>query len=132
MTVLTLFLGDILIGSGAFPYMNSTNDPYKRPEIQMVPVPLGLQADFGTAHALNLGLSEEYFEAHADEKGKDGITFVFCLLRPKSIGTIRLASTNPIDHPIIDPEYLKDPEDLKVVMDGLKLSKKILDSTHFK
>ena len=125
-------LGDILIGSGAFPYMNSTNDKYQRPEIQMVPLPLTLQVEYGTMHGQNLGLSKEYLEAHQDEGGKDGMTFSFCTLRPKSTGTIRLASKDPMDHPIIDPEYLKEPEDLKVAIDALKLSKKILDSVHFK
>ena len=125
-------LGDILIGSGAFPYMNSTDDKYQRPEIQLVLLPSTLQVEYGTMHGLNLNLSKEYLEVYSNERGKDGMSFAFCTLRPKSIGTIKLASNNPMDHPIIDPEYLKDPEDMKVAIDGLKLSKKILDSEHYK
>lgn len=35
------------------------------------------------------------------------------LLQPKSRGTIRLQSTDPFDPPLIDPNYLDHPDDIK-------------------
>ena len=54
------------------------------------------------------------------------------LLRPKSFGSIRLSSKNYLDHPIIDPQYLKHPDDVKTLVEALKIVKKIFDSKHFK
>ena len=42
------------------------------------------------------------------------------LLRPLSIGTIRLKSTNPYDKPLIDPQYFSNVQDLNVVIEGAK------------
>lgn len=40
----------------------------------------------------------------------EGITVGAILLRPRSRGTIRLASADPRVHPLIDPAYLSDPD----------------------
>ena len=37
-----------------------------------------------------------------------------------------------MDHPIIDPHYLEDPQDLKTLIESLKVTKKIGESKHFK
>ena len=40
------------------------------------------------------------------------------LVHPKSKGTIRLKSRDPFDYPEIDPHYLEDPHDIKVLISG--------------
>uniref|UniRef100_A0A4Y2WKF0 Glucose dehydrogenase [FAD, quinone] n=3 Tax=Araneus ventricosus TaxID=182803 RepID=A0A4Y2WKF0_ARAVE len=50
------------------------------------------------------------------------------MLQPKSRGTVRLQSTNPYDPPAIDPNYFEDPEDLKVVVEGMKTCQRIATS----
>ena len=37
-----------------------------------------------------------------------------------------------MEHPIIDPHYLEDPQDLKTLIESLKVTKKIGESKHFK
>lgn len=37
---------------------------------------------------------------------------------PKSFGTLRLCSANPFDHPLIDPNYLSNPDDVKTLVEG--------------
>lgn len=49
-----------------------------------------------------------------------------CLLRPKSRGTLRLASTDPSAAPLIDPNFLAVPDDLEVMVRGFKLMRHIL------
>ncbi len=51
-----------------------------------------------------------------------------CLLRPKSVGTISLASADPLAAPNIDPKYLDHPDDLEAMVDGFKLTRKIMDA----
>jgi choline dehydrogenase-like flavoprotein len=42
------------------------------------------------------------------------------LMRPKSRGTVRLASANPEDAPLIDPRYFSAPEDMDVLKNGAR------------
>ncbi|CAK9250114.1 unnamed protein product, partial [Sphagnum jensenii] len=44
------------------------------------------------------------------------------LLRPKSVGYVKLRSSNPYDPPIIDPKYLTHPDDILGVVDAMKIS----------
>lgn len=61
------------------------------------------------------------------EKPRDGITINACLLRPNSRGTVRLRSLDPADKPIVDNNYLAEPEDLNLEIEGLKLAREILE-----
>jgi choline dehydrogenase len=47
------------------------------------------------------------------------------LLKPKSRGTITLRSADPFDKPVIDPQYLSEPEDRDVLMAGLRITARI-------
>jgi choline dehydrogenase len=47
-----------------------------------------------------------------------GVTIGVVLLQPRSRGRIALASTDPTAPPLIDPNYLADPEDLRVIING--------------
>ena len=49
-----------------------------------------------------------------------------CLLRPKSRGTLTLASADPLAAPRIDPNFLADPDDLQRLVRGFKLMRGIL------
>lgn len=54
-----------------------------------------------------------------------------CNLYPKSRGTIKLQSNHPIDHPLIQPNYLSHEDDVKVMLDGVRMARRILQSAHF-
>ncbi|GIY89121.1 glucose dehydrogenase [Caerostris darwini] len=54
------------------------------------------------------------------------------ILHPKSIGTVRLKSTNPYDMPLIDPNYFADKSDLRDMVEGLKMCQKIMTSEPLK
>jgi choline dehydrogenase-like flavoprotein len=44
------------------------------------------------------------------------------LMRPESYGTVRLASTNPKDSPIIDDMFFQEPKDLERLVDGIEFT----------
>jgi choline dehydrogenase len=52
-------------------------------------------------------------------------------MQPKSRGTIRLADANPLSAPLIDPNYLSHPDDLNVMLAGLKKTLQIMQSEAF-
>ena len=55
-----------------------------------------------------------------------GVTLNSCYLRPRSRGTVRLASSDPAAAPLIDPNYLQDPQDREMSIRGLKLTQEIM------
>ena len=54
-----------------------------------------------------------------------------CHLYPKSRGTIRLASAEPLTAPLIDPNYLAEKEDLEALIDGVRWAIKIFSQPEF-
>lgn len=49
-----------------------------------------------------------------------------CLLRPKSRGSVRLASADPLAAPLIDPAFLAERDDMERLIRGFKLMRNIL------
>ncbi|NNE80883.1 MAG: FAD-binding protein [Silicimonas sp.] len=54
--------------------------------------------------------------------GECGITMNSYNMRPKARGSVRLRSGNPTDHPLVDPNFLGHPDDVKRTVEGVKLS----------
>jgi len=46
--------------------------------------------------------------------------------RPESTGYVRARSTDPFQDPVIQPNYLSDPMDRRVLLAGMKLARKLL------
>ena len=62
----------------------------------------------------------------------DGFTILPTLLHPKSRGTVNLSSSNPKEAPIIQPNFLKEKEDLDQLVKGGKLVFKIMEEQALK
>jgi choline dehydrogenase len=83
------------------------------PDLQLVFV-LGIVDDHARKLHLGHGIS-----CHVD------------LLRPHSRGTVGLASANPHDAPLIDPNFLADERDLSLLVKGGQIQQRILESKPF-
>lgn len=57
-----------------------------------------------------------------------GFSAHVCVLRPESRGTVRLASANVADAPLIDPNFLSDPRDLELLKKGVKATYRIFEA----
>lgn len=66
------------------------------------------------------------FFVRGKKVAKPGIQIDINQERPKSYGKVRLASSDPLIHPLIDPNYLSDPEDLEQLIKGVKVVREIL------
>lgn len=75
---------------------------------------------------------EVQYPLYIADSEMDGVLFVMILLHPKSIGHIKLKSTDPFDHPLIDPKYFEEPEDVKTLIRGIRFYEKFLESDAFK
>ncbi|RQT36632.1 GMC family oxidoreductase [Burkholderia contaminans] len=85
-----------------------TRPELDRPDVQMHFV-VGPVSDHGRKVRLGHGLS-----CHV------------CLLRPKSRGSVKLRSADPLDAPLIDPAFLDHEDDLEVLVDGYKLTRRLM------
>ena len=54
-----------------------------------------------------------------------------CVLRPKSRGTLTLASADPNTAPLIDPAFLEDQRDMDTLLRGTKLLQRIMRAPAF-
>jgi choline dehydrogenase-like flavoprotein len=61
-----------------------------------------------------------------------GVTLNTAYLRPRSRGTVRLASSDPAAAPLIDPNYWSDPHDRGQAIKGLRLAREILSQPALK
>ena len=74
---------------------------------------------------LHLGLGSG-IEAGVTAMSQGGVTLNSAYLRPRSRGTVRLASSDPEAAPLIDPNYWADPYDREMSIRGLKLAREIM------
>ena len=58
-------------------------------------------------------------------KGSSGITLNSYTLRPRSRGSVTLRSADPADKPVVDPNFLADPDDLRISVEGVRISREI-------
>jgi choline dehydrogenase len=62
---------------------------------------------------------------------RHGLTISSYVSRPKSIGRLTLATSNPLDKPVIDPNYLDDPYDVRAMLAGIRWNRRILTAKAF-
>jgi choline dehydrogenase-like flavoprotein len=68
-------------------------------------------------------------EAGVAKMKNSGATLNSAYMRPRSRGTVRLASANPKDAPLIDPNYWSDPYDREMSLKGLRLAREIMQQS---
>ncbi len=55
-----------------------------------------------------------------------GVTLNSYTLRPESRGSVTLRSAEPDAKPVVDPNFLAEPEDVRTSIEGLRLSREIM------
>ncbi|MBZ9935901.1 GMC family oxidoreductase N-terminal domain-containing protein [Mesorhizobium sp. BR1-1-16] len=79
----------------------------------------------------HLGLGSG-IEAGVAKLNNAGVTLNSAYLRPRSRGTVRLASSDPAAAPLIDPNYWADPHDREMSLRGLRLAREIFSQKALK
>lgn len=72
-----------------------------------------------------------YFMNHGFDNPEDddnGFTILTHPTHPKSRGEVTLRSSDPMDKPLVDPNYLSDDADLEWLIEGTKRAREIADA----
>jgi choline dehydrogenase-like flavoprotein len=86
-----------------------TEDTMQQPDLQGVFSPASYKAGF-------VGLLDDY----------PGMTCGVWQQRPESVGHVRARSANPFEDPVIQPNYLTDPMDQRVLVKGMHWARRLL------
>ena len=62
---------------------------------------------------------------------EDGFTILPSLVRPKSRGYVTLRSADPLATPLIQPNFLQHPEDLQMLVKGVKMGLNLINQNSF-
>ncbi|XP_047487356.1 glucose dehydrogenase [FAD, quinone]-like [Penaeus chinensis] len=88
--------------------------------------------DFGLFYPSLWGMDRSFFKEHYKEIiGREGFTIRPVLVRPKSRGSVTLLSSDPTRPPAIDPNYLSHPDDVATLVNGIKFSLALGNTTDF-
>jgi len=63
---------------------------------------------------------------------RPALTIMPTLIYPKSRGEVRLVSADPTAAPHIDPHFLEEPDDRRLLLEGVKMIRDIVRSRHMK
>lgn len=121
----------VVCDSMAFVHSNLTsNDP--RPDIQYLINGVAIYSDYGTFFKKIFAIKPELWDSfYGPHYGKDSVTILPVVLRPKSRGWIRLASStaDPSVPPLINPNYLSHPDDVKTLVKAIKFILELTSSS---
>lgn len=118
-------------GCEAVGFVSTKHD--KVPDIQFMVLPVGISSDRGSLFSENIGIKYEiwqnYFLKTID---KYVATIMPIVLHPQSKGEVYITSKDPKKPPNFDPKYLSNKEDTEVLIKGLKIMIKMLDTDAMK
>lgn len=80
---------------------------------------------------LQIGFVHVPFNIIVGQGHPNSVSILPGLVRPLSRGWIRLASTNPLDKPLINPNYLGVESDLERLLEAVKISRDIFHTKAF-
>lgn len=105
-------------------------------DLEFMVIPVALNSDHGLHLRKILNIRDDvyydYFHSNAAGNASDSrqsVTILPVVLKPKSVGVLRLRSSNADDPPIIDPRYLSHPLDRQVLIAGIQLIKRLVETT---
>ncbi|XP_060081139.1 glucose dehydrogenase [FAD, quinone]-like [Ylistrum balloti] len=78
-------------------------------------------------------INEALFQSiHGSGVVPEGFSIALLLIQPKSKGSLRLASRDPFDYPLLDPNYLADMEDIQSYIKGIRYAQKLMKTDALK
>jgi choline dehydrogenase-like flavoprotein len=109
-------------------YTNGTGIP----DIELMLIPANATSELSQR---SFGLTDETYEDLWKYINVPQTFIIYVIgLHMQSVGTVRLKSKNPYDYPLINPNFLSDPEnrDINTLYEGIQLVLKLAETNAFK
>jgi choline dehydrogenase-like flavoprotein len=105
------------------------------PDIELYFVAGGYHSDQGTGIRKGIGISDEVYNVGfkmLEDTSIDTFSVGHMLFHPKSVGYLKVTSSNPFHWPKFYHNFLKHPDDLETMLEGVKYTLKLVESPPFK
>lgn len=100
-------------------YANASED---WPDIEFHFISGSTNSDGGRQIRKAHGITESFYDrVFRPIDNRDAWSVIPVLLRPRSRGVIKLRSRNPFDYPLIYPNYFFEQQDMKTLVEGVKI-----------
>ena len=67
-----------------------------------------------------------------DIKPTHGLPLTSCIMNPEARGDVKIRSSNPLDLPLINPNFFSKSNDLSLILDSVKLARTVIETTPLK
>lgn len=105
------------------------------PNLELIFVAGGFHSDQGAGISRGIGLREGLYKqiyGSLEDTRIDTFSIMPMLFHPKSVGYLELKSSNIFHWPRLYPNFLKHPDDVEVLLEGIKLSLRLAQTPPFK
>lgn len=109
-------------------YANSSID---WPDMQFHFAPSSINSDGENIKKITGLRDRDYNTVYKPLKDAETWTILPLLLRPKSTGWVRLQSKNPFHQPVINPNYFTHPEDIAILVEGIRIAHAVSNTSAF-
>lgn len=93
------------------------------PDIEIMQVFTNIAFDTSRAYQQSFRLTDEVFRTvFLPLRNRRAMHFLPMLLHPRSKGYLKLKSTNPFHHPILEPNYFADDRDIEALVAGIRVA----------
>ena len=99
------------------------------PELQVFMTPMIIDENLGSGDRDNAPLLQRLGRrllVRGRKVARPGLQIDINLERPQSLGTVQLRSTDPLDHPRIDPNFLSHPADIDALVRGVAAMREVM------
>lgn len=107
---------------------------YNVPDIELISLSASFHSDYNFA-ARGVRIRREIYDAvykPLKKKRFDVFTTLIMLFHPKSIGYMELRDANPLSSPKFYHNFLKHPEDVETLLEGIKFAIRLIHTPPFK
>ena len=112
--------------------INEASQPLPPPHLNLSESALFCRSDSGwVGPDLQLAFVHVPFDIIIGQNHPNSISILPGVVRPMSRGWVRLASSNPLDKPLVNPNYLGVEADVERLVQGVKLAREIFATETF-
>ncbi|KAI4501930.1 hypothetical protein M0802_002612 [Mischocyttarus mexicanus] len=108
-------------GAEALAFIRTKYAPSEKPDVELLFASASMHSDNDLSFRKGLRITDEiYNTVYKPIEGRDAWSIWPIVQSPKSVGRLTLRSKNPFVPPKIEPNFFSHPDDIEVILEGLK------------